>query len=351
MSHPVWQRRLMLSAKIALAGALLGWLASSDRLQLSRLAKVPLNWQLLTLFALVAGSMIIPAVRWWWLLRIQGLQEPLWHVVKLTWSGYLAALVLPGAASGDLAKTYLILRQRDGGRARAFSTILADRFLGLHSLFCLGACSILWIAAKGELSDGAFEAFAAATLIPLTAMSVSLAALLWCRTRTMLFRIIPVAWREAWDESFTLYYTKLPQLFGCFCLSVCSSAMTVGSLAVAGSLLDEVVPLDAAFLAGPLIVVSNCLPITPGGIGLAEAVSSNVFGRLGSASGAEIMVLTRICVAIVSILGLLPFIALRSSRKELETRFPPTPNVAGVAISSSPLLTRGRLQTSIEKSE
>ena len=284
-------------------------------------------------------------------MRIQGLQEPLWKVVKLTWSGYLAALVLPGAASGDLAKTYLILRQRDEGRARAFSTILADRFLGLHSLFCLGACSILWIAAEGELSDVAFEAFVAATLIPLTAMSVSLAALLWCRTRTMLFRIIPAAWREAWDESFILYYTKLPQLFGCFGLSVCSSAMTVGSLAVAGSLLDEVVPLDAAFLAGPLIVVANCLPITPGGIGLAEAVSSNVFGRLGSTCGAEMMVLTRICVAIVSIPGLLPFIALRIPQKESKSEFSALPNAAGAAMSRSPLLTKGRLQTLSEKSE
>ena len=48
--------------------------------------------------ALIAGSMIIPAFRWWWLLRIQGLQEPAWKVVSLTWAGYLAGLVLPGTA-------------------------------------------------------------------------------------------------------------------------------------------------------------------------------------------------------------------------------------------------------------
>ena len=313
MSRPVWQRRLFLAAKIALAGALLVWLASSDRLQLSRLASVPLNGNLLTLFGLVAGSMIIPAVRWWWLLRIQGLQEPLWRVVKLTWSGYLAALVLPGAASGDLAKTYLILRQREKGRARAFSTILADRFLGLHSLFCLGACSVFWGITEGQTRVEASPMISAAILIPLGMMSVGLAALLWCRTRKALFVILPEAWRAAWDDSFAIYYEKLAQLLGCFGLSLFSSFITIASLTVAGDLLGQIVQWNAAFLAAPLIVVANCLPITPGGIGLAEVVSSELFERLGTNGGAEMMILNRVGGTLLSLPALSNFFLNKSS--------------------------------------
>lgn len=315
MNQPALKRRIVLAAKIGLAVALLAWLASSDRLQLSRLASVPLNWQLITLFALVAGSMIIPAVRWWWLLRIQGLYEPLGKVVMVTWSGYLVAMVLPGAASGDLAKTYLILQQRNQGRARAFSTILADRFLGLHSLFFLGALALVWMILDAKVSYGSFRAIGFATIIPLTAMTAGLVALLWCRTRALLFRILPSAWRDVWETSFAFYYYKLPELLGCFGLSLISSCMTIASLALAGRLLGQSVAWDAAFVAGPLIVVSNCLPITPGGIGLAEAVSSELFGQLGSMGGAEMMMLTRVCTAGLSLLGLVSFFKPVATRR------------------------------------
>ena len=87
-------------------------------------------------------------------------------------------------------------------------------------------------------------------------------------------------------------------MFGCFGLSLLSSVMTITSLAVAGRLLGEMVAWDAAFLAGPLIVVANCLPITPSGIGLAEAASSELFAGLGASGGAEMMVLVRICGAL-----------------------------------------------------
>jgi len=321
LNYPVWQQRLILAGKIGLAAGLLAWLVLSGRLHLDRLASVSLDWRFAVLLALVVGSMIVPVFRWWWLLRIQGLREPLGRVLGLTWAGYLTALVLPGAASGDLAKTYLILRRRSQARARAFSTVLADRFLGLHSLFCLGALSAVWIASDGR-AGMAGRAMAAATLLPLTAMTLALAALLCRPTRKVLFRILPGAWRDAWDESFALYREGFPHVLGCFGLSLLSSVMTISSLAVAGRLLGEVVAWDAAFLAGPLIVVANCLPITPGGVGLAEAASSELFARLGAACGAELMVLTRICTALVSLPGVLPLLASASWRQQVVTEAP-----------------------------
>jgi uncharacterized membrane protein YbhN (UPF0104 family) len=308
-------------------------LALSGKLQFGRLASVSLDWRFAALLTLVAGSMIVPAFRWWWLLRIQGLREPLGTVLRLTWAGYLAALVLPGAASADLAKTYLILRQHSQARARAFSTVLADRFLGLHSLFCLAALSVVWIACHGGVGT-AGRAMAAATLLPLAALTLALAALFYRPTRRLLFRILPLAWRDAWDESFVLYRGRSPQVLGCYGLSLLSSVMTVASLAVAGRLLGEIVPWNAAFLAGPLIVVANCLPITPGGIGLAEATSSELFAHLGSAGGADMMILTRICGALLSLPAIVPMLVLASSRQRQTAE----PELAPAEASGSPVV-------------
>jgi uncharacterized membrane protein YbhN (UPF0104 family) len=317
LSRPAWQRRLILAAKIALAVGLLAWLGLSGRLEWGRLASVSLDWQFGLLMALVAGSMIIPAFRWWWLLRVQGLNEPLGKIMWLTWAGYFAALLLPGTASGDIAKGYLILRRRSDGRARAFSTVLADRFLGMQSLFFLGAVAAIARAWRGDAGAAGWT-MAAVVVMALAAMTAGLAALLFEPARRRIFAVLPEAWRVAWNQSFASYRAGLPQLAGCFAISLVSSAMTVGSLGLAGRMMGEHVTWDQTFLAGPLVVVANCLPLTPGGIGVAESASSELFGRLGAGGGAEMMVLLRLCTALLSLPGVFPVLMPTGPRRTAE---------------------------------
>ena len=132
------QKRLILVAKFTIAASLVVWLVLSGRLDFGLLASVRFSTQFLLLLALTLGSLALPALRWWWLLRMQKLKEPLWDVTALTWLGYFTALVLPGAASADLARSYLMVRRQPAARARAFSTILVDRFVGFYSLVAVG---------------------------------------------------------------------------------------------------------------------------------------------------------------------------------------------------------------------
>ena len=298
----VWRSRLVLCAKLVVAASLLSWLLLSGQLDLRLLASIPLSGELGVLVALTLGAMGLPALRWWWLLRIQQLREPLGKITALTWTGYFAALVLPGAASGDLAKSYLILRRRPKGRARAFSTILADRFAGVHSLLLLGSLSILWLAGHAEMKP-AIQAMAGGTLVLLLGATLAAGLLLFTPSRKLLLRILPGPWRTAWNESFELYRNRKGALLGCYCLSLASSAMTVACFAVAAGLLGDVVGLNTVFLAGPLVVLANCLPLSPGGIGVAETASSGLFASFGVLSGAEMMVLIRVCMAMLALPG------------------------------------------------
>ena len=254
---------------------------------------------------LVAASLLLPVWRWWLLLRIQGIKEPLGRVLWLTWAGYFGALVLPGAAGGDLAKGYLVLRRRDQGRARALSTVLADRALGLYSLLLLGLFPLGWLSASGLLSSGVVR-------IALLILGLFLVAtlgglcLLFPSSRRVLLAAVPRAWREAWDESLVNYSRAVWPLCLCMGISLASNVLGLLSFSLAGRTLGSEIPPATALLAGPLVVLANNLPVSPGGIGVGESAAEALFVLLGATGGAEAMLLLRLVGAVVALLGMLP---------------------------------------------
>ena len=309
---PAWRTRAVMLLKFTVAIALLTWLFTSGRLHIARLASINPSLRLGGLIGLSLGAMILPMLRWWWLLRIQHLYEPPWRVIALSWASSFVGLVLPGAASSDVAKSYLILRHRPRARARAFSTVLADRFLGLYSIVSLGFIAFVSLELSSE-PPRSVQVMAAGVIGLFSGMSCIGVCLLASTTRSTLLRILPAGWQEAWNESFDLYWAGRWSLLGCYLLSAASSAMTFGSFSLAGDILGEVVPWSASFMAGPLVVLANCLPLTPGGVGTAEALSSELFGCFGSPHGAEMMMLVRITGAILALPGIVVLFRLPGS--------------------------------------
>ena len=130
--------RLLLLAKMILAGLLLFWLVQSGRLQLSTLASIQLSRELLALIMLMFVSMALPALRWWWLCRLQQIDVRLLRISVLTWAGYFLSLVLPGSASGDMVRSYLIVRDSPNARRSIFHGF-AGSILGCLQPALLGA--------------------------------------------------------------------------------------------------------------------------------------------------------------------------------------------------------------------
>jgi uncharacterized membrane protein YbhN (UPF0104 family) len=317
---PGGRRRLVGCAKVVVALGLLAWLVRSGRLDLARLAHIPASGALVALAALTLGALLLPAVRWWLLLRVQRLHEPLGRVLLLSWASYFWALVLPGAAGGDVAKGYLILRHRAAGRARALSTVLTDRVLGIYSLLLLGTLSVAWQAWCGPLPEAAAAMAVGVVLLFLGATAV-LGAFYLAACRRLLLRAVPRAWREPVAESFALYADTPVVVAGCLLLSVLSNAMVLASFTAAGAVLGQTVPPGAAFLAGPLVVLANCLPLSPGGLGVAETAAAGLFAGWGILGGADMMVLVRLSSAGLALPGLLAPLGLSgTSRHALDNR-------------------------------
>jgi uncharacterized membrane protein YbhN (UPF0104 family) len=290
-------------AKLAVGVGLIAWLVADGKLQVRRLLEVPLGGSFALLGIAVGVSLVLPVWRWWWLLRIQRVREPFAKVLTLTWVGYFTGLFLPGAASGDLAKGYFIWCRHPRMRARALSTVLADRALGLFSLVFLGSISTAWLVMTGGFSGAAFG-IALVNLVLFTVMFVG-ACLALSPLRVLLLRVVPARIRIAFEESIDLYRASKGGILGCFIISVLSSLLTVLALAVAAGLVGQEIPPEATLVAGPLIILSNCLPFSPGGVGLAETVSDRVFNGLGLLGGAEAMLLLRLWIVLLSLPGLL----------------------------------------------
>lgn len=297
------RQRFLFLAKVLLAAGILGWLCTG-RLDFGTLAAVPLSFDLVVLVAIVFGSLLLPAVRWWWLLRIQQVDASLWQVTKLTWIGYASAVILPGAASGDVAKSYLMVRGRPTARARSLSTVVVDRVIGVYSLILLGAASALWFVIARQEATAA-KVLLGISVVFLVGSLIGATAIVFGPWRRLCQRFIPALWIEAWSESYLLYRTSKRALVGCLVLSLVSSALTAASLTAADRALGGDVSWSSSLLVGPLIVLANCVPITPGGIGVAEATSSELFEQIGSANGAEMMLVVRLVMAALSLPALL----------------------------------------------
>lgn len=287
-------------AKSALAVALLGLLVWSGKLDLARLTAIRPSVSLALLFASIATGMFIPAYRWWYLLTMQQVHVPFGRVLRMTWIGYLAAVILPGAAGGDVAKAWLVTRGQAGNRFRPLATVVVDRVLGLYCVLVLALVPVVILLARGGMTRGAWLT----ALVPLggwVAMCVVFAALAWRPTHDLAMRLVPARFRQTVSDSLLLYYSSPRGLWWVLALSLVSNVLMVGAFYFAAHAMDLDVPWTDAFLVGPLAILANAIPLTPGGIGTAEAVSEQAFGALGAAGGAEIMLLVRAAILLTSL--------------------------------------------------
>jgi uncharacterized membrane protein YbhN (UPF0104 family) len=77
---------------------------------------------------------------------------------------------------------------------------------------------------------------------------------------------------------------------------------------MAGQIMQVSLSWKLVFLVCPLVFIAGTLPISPGGIGVGETAASLLFARFGVETGATIMLIFRIWLAILRIPGGLIYI-------------------------------------------
>ncbi|MDA0842098.1 MAG: lysylphosphatidylglycerol synthase transmembrane domain-containing protein, partial [Planctomycetota bacterium] len=131
---PENKKRLLLALKILVAAGVIGVLAGSGQLDFKRVAQAFQDgpgWIAMAAVCLLVG-ICVTALRWYLLLKAQGIRISYWNSLRLTFVGIFFNTFMPGGTGGDLVKAYYVW---DSGskRAAAVTTVFLDRVIGLYA--------------------------------------------------------------------------------------------------------------------------------------------------------------------------------------------------------------------------
>jgi glycosyltransferase 2 family protein len=311
------RRNLFVTAlKLAIAVGLLSWLAGGGQLQPARIRDSVLREPGLMAVALLLGMFNIStsAIRWLLLLRAEGIACSVPTALRLTWIGHFWNMVIPGAVSGDAVKMYYIGRLAPERREEAWTTVFADRLIGMAALVSLSTLAtglnfdFMW--SRPELQATALTMLAVLMTLSLGGAALALGIGRNTTVADSLRKRLPLVdtLRRAYHSMLRL--GRRPGIvLVAFLISFFSHASAVFTTVVIGK---AVVPPDQASLdfvqycvVVPVALFSNAVPLTPGGIGVGEAILDNLFVWSGARAGdgATIMLIYRLMFYVVALIG------------------------------------------------
>ncbi|MBL7152349.1 MAG: flippase-like domain-containing protein [Phycisphaerae bacterium] len=95
-------------------------------------------WVFVCVFAVFCFSQFMVGLRWWLLLRTQGIFIGLWAAVRLYLLGWFYNNVMPGSVGGDLIRLWYVTKHTEK-KFEAGLSVLVDRAIGLLSTLMIAS--------------------------------------------------------------------------------------------------------------------------------------------------------------------------------------------------------------------
>lgn len=305
---------------------LVAFLIWHNRAEIARLRHSPpaLHWMLVA-FLVVFSGLYLTFIRWYLLVRAQGLTFPFSDAQRLGFVGLLFNQVIPGAVSGDLVKLGLFAREQEK-LGLGMATIAVDRIVGMYGLFLVGSVAALWnwgaLSETSELRRAALLVLAAAAASTAVLCGMVLASAVPAVRRVS--ASLPLVGRALGEtvESLAVYRGKYGAVLVALGLACVSHTLFIVALyCCALAFPGPIWPFAAHAVAAPLGLAINAVPLTSGGIGVGEAAMQEIYRVLGYDGGkAFLMMLSyRVLCWIVSLGGVPYLIRSARVRRRLET--------------------------------
>ncbi len=225
------------------------------------------------------GCMFAGAVRWYVLLKAQGIRLSFWRSFALFMIGAFFNLFLPGATGGDLIKIFYIIREAPDRKATAFFSVVIDRIIGLLGLMVLALVMILW--RYDYLTQTPTAAGFLWVLIGILAAALSGILLSFVIAGFNVAGKLPQKFplRDKFIElsaAYHLYGKAWPSLLLALALSLVVHLCFVSMFWAANRSINAAVPAADMIAIGPIVATMQALPASLSGTGVREAI----WGRL-----------------------------------------------------------------------
>ncbi len=298
--HAFWTTfKYLLALSVLFFVMYVNWEPADGRGGLKEVWRRPIDGSFLLLaFVLQTSSMTAMLLRWYVLVRAQGLPFTIFAALRIGTLGFVCSAFLPGSVGGDLVRATAIAREHSR-RTIAVATVIMDRALSVWGLILVVAVvgSGCWFF---ELLDaaalGASHAIIVTASIIIGVTSAAWFAMGFCsvasseRWADRLSRTPKVGeslsqlWQAVW-----LYRRRPGSVAWAIMLTIFSNSCDIlAFFCYALTLWDGVstnpLPgLSEHFLLVPIGLVISGIPLFPGGAGIGEAGFGGLYELFGSA--------------------------------------------------------------------
>jgi uncharacterized protein (TIRG00374 family) len=293
-----WYKLCWLLVKLTAACLIIYLLLNKVQVKREDFAGVGLCW-IVAAFAVIFLQSLLTGVRWWALLRANNCRATLFEAVSLTMQGLFFTLFIPGGTvSGDVCKAALIAaRTPENKRFNAAFSVLIDRVCGLCGLMMLASCAaIITLIFYPEPSPW----FRRMMLLTMIAVPVFLGCAVMAFRCDLILKIrlfrklydwlnklsggavarieeALAAYRTAWKTVLLWSLISGFLLFPLIALGVWFICMGIPACGA----LENISGAIGSLLAGSIGELAGILPLTPGGIGVRDAVFVEIFKACG----------------------------------------------------------------------
>ena len=285
-------------------------------------------------------AQVLGAWRWKILLSVQGFQLSLWTALRLTLTGNFFSLIIPGAVTGDILKIACATQKYPGKATELTLVALIDRIIGLSGIFFAAAvATVLCI----KLLPG-FFATKESWMFTIALIAINLGCLaslllyaIWRfqerwmawqwvqRLGGFLKRHSPTGIRnilQRMNAALALYRGRESVLLQALLVSVFIHLTVSTTVFCLGRALHEQQMTYGQYaLTTQLANVTGLIPITPGGIGLRDAVTMQLFQHFGaepSSVQGDIPLLNSLIIVFWGLMGALIYICSPSLKASSE---------------------------------
>lgn len=294
---------LGLAVRYAIGFLIIWWMVRTDTLDFAPLATMSFV-AVVQGVALGLAIVALTALRVQYLLRDQGIRVSYRRCYVYNCMALFYSLFLPGGMSGDAARMYYFLQDVKERRIALVGALLLDRFLGLVTMIGLGILSGLFLAMVLTWIIPYLVGFTVVLVVLSVGLFLAIRYEVEHRETPGAHRLLRL-WERARGTFGRLHMNDYSgrTLAVCLAISVAVNVLSIVVIYMCSLLNDAGLGFLQISAVSPLGLLTNAIPISPGGLGVGEKSFDVLYRTLGGDNGAGSFLVTRIFFYCPAVLG------------------------------------------------